>query len=217
MPSSENRLSNLSTINFFSKLLGKTKYIVAFVLLTVLSGCAAHKSIAPADENKLELGNYNDLGENFKTLPLGELVPTFTLPDADGNSVILTDLYKNTAVAIIFYRGDWCPYCIDQLGTIAAVLPKIEELGVQVVAITPDKQAMVQNTQRRFGQHFIFLSDPQANVIREYGVARPNNLPHPAVYLVAKGGKLMWSYSSTDYKKRPNGEQLVKVIKSYIK
>ena len=144
-------------------------------------------------------------------------MPTFTLPDADGNAVSFDEINKEKAVAIIFYRGDWCPYCIDQLGTIAAVLPQIEALGVQVVAITPDKQAAMQNTRRRFGQNFIFLSDPKAKVIKQYGVARPNNLPHPAVYLVDKGGNLLWFYSSSDYKKRPNGTQLVKVIKSKLK
>jgi len=196
---------------------GYIKYISTLFILTVLSGCATHKAIAPVDQKKLEQGNYSDLGESYKSLSLGKLVPSFTLPDAEGQPVKLDNLYQNQAVVILFYRGDWCPYCIDQLGTIAAVLPQIEELGVQVVAITPDKKVAIQNTQRRFGQNFIFLSDPQANVIREYGVARPNNLPHPAVYLVDKGGNLLWFYRSTDYKKRPNGEQLVKVIKSYIK
>ena len=213
MALSENTLLNLPVINVLSK----TKYLIALLLFTILSGCAAHKAIVPADENKLEQGNYSDLGANFKTLSLGEFVPPFTLPDSDGKPVMLTNLYKNKAIAIVFYRGDWCPYCIDQLGSIAAVLPKIEELGVQVVAITPDKQVMMKNTQRRFGQNFIFLSDPKASVIREYGVARPNNLPHPAVYLVDKGGKLVWFYSSKDYKKRPNGNQLVEVIKLHLK
>ncbi|MBL4909854.1 MAG: peroxiredoxin family protein [Alteromonadaceae bacterium] len=204
-------LASVATINFFNKI----KFIAIALLFTVLSGCAA-KVIAPAEQAKLEQGNYSDLNATFKKLPLGEIVPAFTLPDAEGKQVSLIDLYQDKAVAIIFYRGDWCPYCIDQLGTIAAVLPQIEALGVQVVAITPDKKMSMQNTQRRFSQQFIFLSDPKANVIRQYGVARANNLPHPAVYLVDKGGKLVWFYSSSDYKKRPNGEQLLAVIKSHL-
>jgi len=206
----------LAVVNLVKNVSKKTKYLWALLLFITLSGCAA-KVIAPADESKLNQGNYSDLGENFKSLSLGQLVPEFTLPNAEGKQVSLSEINKNKAVAIIFYRGDWCPYCIDQLGTIAAVLPEIEALGVQVVAITPDKKMSMQNTQRRFAQQFIFLSDPQAKVIREYGVARVNNLPHPAVYLVDKGGKLLWFYSSSDYKKRPNGEQLVKVIKAYLK
>jgi len=192
-----------------------TLFLVCSFVLGV-AGCAT-KVIAPADQTKLEQKSYSDLNASFKKLSLEEVVPTFTLPDTDGKPVSLTDLYQNKAVAIIFYRGDWCPYCIDQLGTIAAVLPEIEAQGVQVVAITPDKQASMQNTQRRFGQSFIFLSDPKAKVLKEYGVARANNLPHPAVYLVDKGGKLVWFYSSTDYKKRPNGEQLLAVIKERLK
>jgi peroxiredoxin len=211
----ESNILNTSINNFFCKI-GQIKFIVMATVLVSLSGCAA-KVIAPAEQAKLEQGNYSDLNAKFKKLPLGEIVPAFTLPDADGKQVSLTELYQNKAVAIIFYRGDWCPYCIDQLGTIAAVLPEIEAQGVQVVAITPDKKAAMQNTQRRFGQNFIFLSDPKAKVLKQYGVARPNNLPHPAIYLVDKGGKLVWFYSSSDYKKRPNGEQLLTVIKEHLK
>ena len=189
--------------------------ISVLFLVATLSACAT-KTIAPADTAKLDQGNYSDLDSHFKKLTIGQGVPTFILPDADGKQVSLSDINKNEAVLIVFYRGDWCPYCIDQLGSIAAVLPKIDALGVQVLAVTPDPQISMQNTRRRFSQNFIFLSDPKANVIKKYGVARPNNLPHPAVYLVAKGGKLLWFYSSTNYKKRPNGEQLVSVIKNYL-
>ena len=119
-------------------------------------------------------------------------------------------------VVITTYRGDWCPYCIDQFNTIAALLPQIEDKGVQVVGISPDLITAVRNTQRRFSQQFIFLSDPQANVISRFGIARDNNMPHPAVYLVDKGGKLLWFYASTDHKKRPNGEQLLAVIEANL-
>ena len=193
----------------------QVNFIIVFALLVSLSGCAA-KVIEPTEQAKLQQGNYSDLNANYKKLVIGTKAPLFSLPDANGKQVSLDDINKNKAVALIFYRGDWCPYCIDQLGSIAAVLPQIEELGVQVIGITPDKKAMMQNTQRRFGQNFIFLSDPKAEVIRKYGVARPNNLPHPAVYLLDKKSKLIWFYSSTNYKKRPNGEQLISVIKQYL-
>ncbi len=188
---------------------------IGLSFLLAISGCSS--TIAPADEAKLAKGNFSDLDASFTPLTIGQAVPLFTLPDADGTQISLAEVNKEQAVLLVFYRGDWCPYCIDQLSSISALLPQIEALGVQVIGISPDTQASAKNTQRRFGQQFIFLSDPQANVIGDYGIARANKLPHPAVYLVSKKGKLLWFYASMDHKKRPNGEQLLAVIKSHIK
>src|SRR5690242_3900027 len=41
----------------------------------------------------------------------GEQAPDFTLPDALGHPVTLSQVLTQGPVIIIFYRGQWCPYC----------------------------------------------------------------------------------------------------------
>src|ERR1700737_382895 len=37
--------------------------------------------------------------------------PDFKLKDQDGKDVSLRELKKKGPVVIVFYRGNWCPYC----------------------------------------------------------------------------------------------------------
>lgn len=67
----------------------------------------------------------------------GEQAPDFTLPDALGRAVTLSDLLKQGPVVMAFYRGAWCPYCNLQLHAYQQVFPQIQVLGASLVAISP--------------------------------------------------------------------------------
>lgn len=186
------------------------------VLLTVISisillliGCSL-LDISATDEDKLQQISYSDLAHS--PVKVGKPAPAFTLPDSDGNPTSLVDINSKQPVLLLFYRGDWCPFCMSQLDSIKAVLPQLKEQGIQVIAISPDEQAAAKNTRRQFGQGFIFLSDEDSGVISEFGIARDDQLPHPAVYLIKQGGEVAWFYASEDYKKRPTGDQLIDIV-----
>ena len=53
--------------------------------------------------------NENGGGENAPRP--GEAMPQFLLPDETGRLVSLTALLVQGPVAVMFYRGHWCPYC----------------------------------------------------------------------------------------------------------
>ena len=66
-----------------------------------------------------------------------EQASDFTLPDALGQSVTLSQLLMQGPVIIIFYRGEWCPYCNLELRAYQKALPQLQELGATLVAISP--------------------------------------------------------------------------------
>ena len=66
-----------------------------------------------------------------------EQAPDFTLPDALGQPVTLSQLLTQGPVIIIFYRGEWCPYCNLELRAYQKALPQLQELGATLVAISP--------------------------------------------------------------------------------
>lgn len=181
--------------------------------ILLLTGCS-FLDISATDDDKLKQTSYSDLAES--PVKVGKPAPTFTLPDSDGTAVSLADVNSEQPVLLLFYRGDWCPFCMSQLDSIKGVLPQLKKQGVQVIAISPDQQAAAKNTRRQFGQGFIFLSDVDSKVISEFGIARDDQLPHPAVYLIKQGGEVAWFYASEDYKKRPTGEQLIDIVKSRL-
>lgn len=59
------------------------------------------------------------------------------------------------------------------------------------------------------------LSDPQHKVIDAYGLRDPaykrqnvDGIPHPAVYIINKDGKVSWAKVESDYRKRPTNDEL---------
>ncbi len=63
--------------------------------------------------------------------------------------------------------------------------------------------------------NFSILSDPTHQTIDAYGLFDPayigkgiEGVPHPAVYILNKKRKVIWSKVESDYKKRPTIEEL---------
>ena len=92
-------------------------------------------------------------------LAVGDRAPAFTLPDALGRPVSLADLRANGPVVVIFYRGEWCPYCNLQLRALQAALPAIRELGASLVAISPQAPDHSLSLTEKHALAFPVLSD----------------------------------------------------------
>src|ERR1700681_1870121 len=67
----------------------------------------------------------------------GDVAPSFSLRDPEGNVVTSADLLKRGPLVLSFYRGVWCPYCNMELQALQEALPSFRELGAQLVAISP--------------------------------------------------------------------------------
>jgi len=101
---------------------------------------------------------------------VGEPAPEFTLADQRGEQVSLAELLRDGPVVLVFYRGEWCPYCNLQLRTFQAHLGQLAEHGAQLVAISPQTpdHSLSMAEQNELG--FRVLSDVGASVIDEYGL-----------------------------------------------
>jgi len=63
--------------------------------------------------------------------------------------------------------------------------------------------------------NFALLSDPNHKIIDIYGLRDPAyegqkvyGIPHPAVYVINKQGKVVWAKVEFDYKQRPTNEEI---------
>jgi peroxiredoxin len=101
---------------------------------------------------------------------VGYRAPDFALPDQNGERVQLSSLLSRGPVVLIFYRGEWCPYCNVQLRTFQAHLGQLAEHGARLIAIsaqTPDRSLSMAE-KNELG--FLVLSDVGAQVIDRYGL-----------------------------------------------
>lgn len=187
----------------------KTAFSLFVLCLTALTSSCSLKPVDPATLNAEK--SYADF--DGITVKVGQPVPDFSLLDGSGNQVALNNYKGKRPVMLLFYRGDWCPYCVDQLEDYQALLPELEKYNIQLIAISPDTASSIENTQRKFGQSYVFLSDESLKVTRQYGIGNEKNLPHPALFLLDKKGELIWYYASTDHKVRPGAQQVEIIIK----
>src|SRR6187549_770415 len=76
--------------------------------------------------------------EKPEGLFINSKAPDFKLKDQRGAEVSLKELRKKGQTVVIFYRGNWCPYCNKQLKGLQDSLQLITAKGAQLVAITPE-------------------------------------------------------------------------------
>lgn len=79
-------------------------------------------------------------------LKMGDTAPDINAMDQDGKKVQLKELLKKGDVLVIFYRGQWCPFCSKQLNKVNDSLSFIRAKGASVIAVTPETPENIKKT-----------------------------------------------------------------------
>ena len=98
----------------------------------------------------------------------GDPAPDFTLADADGNDVSLHD-YRGQRVVVYFYPAAMTPGCTKQACDFRDRLSLLQDAGLAVLGIAPDKPAKLAKFRERDALTFPLLSDPDKEVLLAYG------------------------------------------------
>ena len=171
-----------------------------------------------------------------KGIKIGSKAPVVDLI-IDGKKVALADLYKDQKVAIIFYRGFWCPYCSKHLAEFATRAKELEDKGVRLIAITPEGEAGVTKTKDNSKATFTIVSDIDGSIQNAFDVdykvtdayvgkvndmlkvsISDNNatgaaeLPVPATYVINKEGTIIYAHFDPDYKKRASVDDILNAL-----
>ncbi len=179
------------------------------------------------------IAELRDQGISRQALAVGAKAPSFELKDHNGKTVSSAELLKKGRLAICFFRGRWCPFCVGQLEAMNLILPRIRNAGAELVAISPQtvQQSFFMADQHRLA--FPLLSDAGNQVARQYGLVyrAPDyqqalfrralinlpfingddswELPMPAVYVVDRDGTILFAAVNPDYKERPEPEEIL--------
>ncbi len=101
-------------------------------------------------------------------LEVGDTAPAFSLPDADGNLVKLSD-YKGRKVVVYFYPAASTPGCTKQACDFRDNLAELKDAGLDVVGISPDKPEKLAKFRDKEELTFPLLSDPSREVLTAWG------------------------------------------------
>ena len=101
-------------------------------------------------------------------LEVGDKAPSFSLEDADGNTVSLAD-YKGRKLIVYFYPAASTPGCTKQACDFRDNLRALNEAGLDVVGISPDKPEKLAKFRDAEELTFPLLSDPDRKVLTAWG------------------------------------------------
>lgn len=168
----------------------------------------------------------------------GDQAPDVTLPDAAGNRVRLSDVWRKGMLVIVFYRGGWCSYCNLQLRAWQREAGELARLGATLVAISPQTPDNSMSTTQDNQLAFTVLSDSDLEAANGFGLAYTLHpdvvdyyatvgtdipvlngngqwvLPVPATYVVDTTGSIRFSLIEEDLRKRVEPREVIAVLES---
>ena len=101
-------------------------------------------------------------------LQVGDKAPAFSLPDADGATVKLSD-FRGRKVIVYFYPAASTPGCTKEACDFRDNLVVLNEAGLDVVGISPDKPEKLAKFRDAQALTFPLLSDPDKKVLTAWG------------------------------------------------
>ena len=169
-----------------------------------------------------------------KGLQLNDKAPEFTAKDQHGKLITLSAELKKGPVVIVFYRGQWCPYCNRQLKGLQDSLSFIKEKGATLIAVSPEKLENISKTIEKTKASYPVLFDDGLKIMKSYDVAynvdsstvekykkfgidfydangatNGATLPVPTVYIINKEGVIIFKHFDPDYKKRVTVQEIL--------
>lgn len=164
-------------------------------------------------------------GIRTEPVSIGEEAPDFTLENTHGKKVTLSAALGKVPTVLVFYRGYWCPFCARQLSELRSLLKVNEQVSLLAVSVDDHektKALMEKIASDGYGPvNYPMLSDPDHKVIDAYGLHDPaydgtkfDGIPHPAVYVIDRNGRVAWAKVELDYKVRPSNADIRAALES---
>jgi len=160
-------------------------------------------------------------------LKIGMKIPDVDLKTLDGSTIQITELLSQKPTLLVFYRGSWCPFCNMHLAKLQEYESQIIDLGIQIIAISPDLSEHLKKSEAKNQLTYTLLSDSKLELTQKMGLAFKVSdqtitrykergivdlaeasgedhlgLPVPAAYLVDQEGLVQYSYVNPNYKFR---------------
>lgn len=139
-----------------------------------------------------------------KAVAVGAKAPAIEAKDTAGSPWRLGDaLASHAKTIVVFYRGDWCPFCRTQLGELQANLPELAKQDIGLVAIAVDEPATSKVLAERLHLTFPLVSDVGGAAIKAFGVFDDETeIAWPSIFVVAADGTVVKRWLADTFRER---------------
>jgi peroxiredoxin len=109
---------------------------------------------------------------------------------------------------------------VAELQGLGAALSEAERAGVEVVAVSPDRNEQSQRLANGLHLGYRFLADPDLTVTRSYGLIHRRggpggvDVPRPATVVLDRDGVVRWLSLSDNYQVRPDPGDVVRAVRA---
>lgn len=170
-------------------------------------------------------------------LNVGEKAPVIIGIDQNGKEINSLEILKEKQIMLLFYRGNWCPYCRKHLKSLQENLEEFTKKGIYVIVVTPEVTEKTTETAEKLNVSFSIIYDKDNKIMNDYKVAFDVNeknvtsyfnftkkkikdynddgndvLPVPATYLIDNKCKIAYVQYDTDYKNRSDFKEILKSL-----
>lgn len=174
---------------------------------------------------------------NTEHLKIGEVAPKIVGIDQFGNKINSDKIIENHQILLIFYRGNWCPYCNKHLKSLEENLQKLQAKNIKVLLVTPEKVEKIKETSKKFNNSFSIIHDRNDKIMNSYKVAfnvtkenvpkyfeftlkkvqeynekKDLVLPVPATYLIGNDKKIKYVQYDPNYKNRSKFKDILALL-----
>jgi len=174
---------------------------------------------------------------NNDYLKVGEYAPKIDGIDQFNNAIDSDQILKESKILLLFYRGNWCPYCKKHLADLQIFLENLNEKGIYVIVVTPEKVEKIQETTTSLNSTFSIIHDVNNKIMSDYKVAfevneqnvprylsftqkkiheyneiQNNTLPVPATYLIDRNNKVIYVHYDPNYRNRASFNEILNVL-----
>lgn len=148
---------------------------------------------------------------------VGNMAPTFSLQDQDGNTVSLKDFRGKQSVVLYLYPRASTPGCTLQACGLRDTEAELKKRGYAVLGISFDPVSKVKKFHDKHALNFPLLSDEDHSVIAKYGcwqlkkfMGKENMGTVRTTFIIGKDGRLVKIMDK--FKTKTHHETLLEVL-----
>lgn len=168
---------------------------------------------------------YSIYSESDFVLKEGVVMPSGTLLDLNGQNKTVNSLTQRKAIWV-FYRGNWCPFCMAQVEEMVNNYKAISGMGADVIFVGSQPEEKNAALSKRFSIQASFLTDPNHEYAKGIGLLDKGGLPlglevlgyekdvyRPAVFVTDDSGVIRYLDIADNYRLRPEPQEFLTILK----
>lgn len=161
--------------------------------------------------------------ERSRALAVGVKLPS-DLPFVEhGRGPIVAAELRGRPTVFLFYRGNWCPLCMAQVGEIAARWREVEALGAQVALVSPQDEKHTRALAARHDVSFRYLRDEGLVAASRLGIVNEDGTPAgmlgyesdtvlPTLVITDEEGRVVYTDQTDNYRVRPSPDTVLAAL-----